>query len=414
MKQRKENRIKYYMFCIITALLLSVGGKAPMLVHATSATLTFSADNKSIAVGDTFYVVVIVDSADYIGGFEGYISYDSDLVEFVEGGSFVNGSSGLLRIYDMDSAESVNTKKYSLQFKAKKTGDCIFDTSDAPAVYNADGDELSVSSNMLTVSISNSSSLSSNSNLSRLLVSPGQLNQEFNNDITAYKVEVPYESDMLFISAEPEEEDAIVTVEGNEDLKVGTNYAHVVVTAPSGAKKDIQIEVVRKEESAEEENQMLEDVEAGVTITEDENNNKILISTHIYQIVELKNALEIPEGYEESSITINSETVKAYIRSNDTENQFVLLYLTNESGETDFYQYDRIEKTIQRYKSSVSKVTEAEEDSVSTTTKSFFIIIIAMAGLILILSIALAIVAMKLRNERESAKDSARDIDIEL
>ena len=414
MKQRKENRIKYYMFCIITALLLSVGGKAPMLVHATSATLTFSADNKSIAVGDTFYVVVIVDSADYIGGFEGYISYNSDLVEFVEGGSFVNGSSGLLRIYDMDSAESVNTKKYSLQFKAKKTGDCIFDTSDAPAVYNADGDELSVSSNMLTVSISNSSSLSSNSNLSRLLVSPGQLNQEFNNDITAYKVEVPYESNMLFISAEPEEEDAIVTVEGNEDLKVGTNYAHVVVTAPSGAKKDIQIEVVRKEESAEEENQMLEDVEAGVTITADENNNKILISTHRYQIVELKNALEIPEGYEESSITINSETVKAYIRSNDTENQFVLLYLTNESGETDFYQYDRIEKTIQRYKSSVSKVTEAEEDSVSTTTKSFFIIIIAMAGLILILSIALAIVAMKLRNERESAKDSARDIDIEL
>lgn len=414
MKQRKENRIKYYMFGIITALLLSVTGKAPMFVHAASATLTFSADHKSIAVGDTFYVVVIVDSADYIGGFEGYISYDSNLVEFVEGGSFVNGSSGLLRIYDMDSLESVNTKKYSLQFKAKKTGDCIFDTSDAPAVYNVDGDELSVSSNMLTVSISNSSSLSSNSNLSRLLVSPGQLNQEFNNDITAYKVEVPHESDMLFLSAEPEEEDAVVTIEGNEDLKVGTNYVHVVVTAPSGAKKDIQIEVVRKEESTEEENQTLEGVEAGVTITEDENNNKILISTHRYQITELKNSLEIPEGYEESSITINSGTVKAYIRSNNTESQFVLLYLINESGETDFYQYDRIEKTIQRYKSSESKVTEAEEDSMSTTTKSFFIIMIAMAGVILILSIALAIVAMKLRNERENAKDSVRDIDIEL
>lgn len=412
MKLQRKNRIKCYMFCLMTVLLLSVTGKIPVSVHAAGATVTFSADNKSVAVGDTFYVIVIVDSADYIGGFEGYLSYNSDLAEFVEGGSFVNGSSGLLRIYDMDSTDSVNTKKYSLQFKAKKTGDCIFDTSDVPAVYNADGEELSVSSNMLTVSISNSSSLSSNNNLSRLLVSPGQLNQEFQNDITAYKTEIPYESDMLFISAEPEEADATVTVEGNEGLKVGTNYVHVVVTAPSGAKKDIQIEVVRKQEGPEEENQDLEDVQTGVTISGEEENGKVLTVTHQYHIAEPKNALEIPEGYEESNIKINSEIVKAYIINDDIENQFVLLYLTNENGETDFYQYDRIEKTIQRYQPSALKGTDAEENSLSKENQSSFIIIAAMAGVILILSIVLAATAMKLRNERE--KEDTRDIDIEL
>lgn len=402
MKQRTEKRVTYFIVSVLCAIILATGWKTPVTVHATSATLTFSAEDKSVTVDETFYVVLILDSSASIGGFEGYVSYDASLAEFVTGGSYVNGGEGLLRIYDMDSTETATTKKYSLEFKAKKTGDCVFDTSDAPAVYGEDGEELSVSSNTLTVSISKSETLSSNNNLSKLLISPGELNQTYNNDITAYKAEIPNESDMLFLSAIPEDEDAIVTVEGNEDLKVGRNYVHVVVTAASGAKKDIQIEVNRLEEAAEEEEEETVKEEAGVTIATDEENKTVLSTIHRYQIAELKDDSLIPVGYEASSITIGSQPITAYITSSDLENEFVLLYLTNESGETDFYQYDRIEKTIQRFEQGNSYDAEdpLNEDNTSAVS-SYVVIMAAMAGLIILLSIALAIVILKHKNEKD-------------
>lgn len=407
--QRTERKIKHLIMCIIIALCITVGLKAPIDVKATSATLTFTADNKSVSVGDTFYVVVILDSSDTIGGFEGYVSYNSDLVEFIEGGNFVNGGGGLLRIYDMDSTDAVSTKKYSLKFKAKKVGDCVFDTSDAPAVYNADDDELSVSSNTLTISISNSQSLSSNNNLSKLLISPGTLDQAYNNDVTSYKVEIPYEDDMLFISAEPEDEESVVTVEGNTDLKVGLNYVHVVVTAPSGAKKDIQIQVTRLDEQSEaDKKEEVEKEETGVTVSITEDNKKVLESVHLYEIVELADDAMIPKGYEESSIKIGQEAVRAYITTNNLQNEFVLLYLTNESGETDFYQYDRIEKTLQRFQQEKSYVEDdilGSEQGNTSTVSPELIIIAAMAGIIIILSIALAIVTLKRKRDKEERDD---------
>lgn len=404
MEKQTKNRIKYLIAGLFCAIIMGMGIHTPMVIQATSATLTFSAENKSVTVGDTFYVVIILDSNDKIGGFEGYISYDAKYAEFVSGGSYINGGDGLLRIYDVDSAETANTKKYSLKFKAKKTGDCVFDTSDAPAVYNEEGDELSVSSNKLTVSISKSQSLSSNNDLSQLLISPGELNQEYTNDITAYKTEIPYENDMLFISAVPKEKDAVVTVDGNENLEVGKNFVHVVVTAPSGAKKDIQIEVNRLEEGADK-NSDNQEVQTGVTVSKDKEDNAVLSATNVYTVAKLEDETLIPEGYGVSSITIDGETLTAYAKGNDLKNEFVLLYLTNENKETGFYQYDRIEKTIQRY-DQAEKTSVPEDDVLAQNSgkesalKTNVIVMGVMAGLIIILSISLAVVVMRNKNKK--------------
>lgn len=404
MEKQTKKRIKYLIASLCCAVILGIGLQTPMNIQATSATLTFSADKKTVSVGDTFYVVIILDSSEKIGGFEGYLSYDSNQAEFVSGGSHVNGDDGILRINDVDSAETAKTKKYSLKFKAKKTGDCVFDTSEAPAIYDESGDLLSVSSNKLTVSIEKSQSLSSNNKLSKLLISPGELNQEYSNDISAYKVEIPYESDMLFISAEPKDKDAIVTVDGNEDLKVGTNYVHVIVAAPSGAKRDVQIEVTRLEEgtapSTEE-----EEVQTGVTISKDKDKNDILTSKHIFKITKMEDDIQIPEGYETTSITIDGQNLTAYAVANDLKNEYVLLYLTNENGENGFYRYDRIEKTIQRYESAQNNNTKndplEQEDGKKDALNAHLILIGAMAGLIIILSISLAVVVMKNKNRKE-------------
>lgn len=404
MLKQMRKRIKYLVAGLVCAMILGLGSQSPLILKATSATLTFSAESRSVTVGDTFSVVIILDSNEKIGGFEGYVSYDANIVEFVTGGSFVNGGDGLLRINDVDSADVEKTKKYALEFKAKKTGDCTFDTSDAPAVYNENGDELSVSSNKLTISVKDSQSLSSNNKLSKLLISPGELNQSYDNDITAYKVEIPYESDMLFISAVPKDDNAVVTVEGNENLKVGKNYVHVIVTAPSGAKKDIQIEVTRQAEGSSQDKTQ-EEVQTGVTLSTDEDNNVVLTDIHTYQVAKLEDESSIPAGYEKSSINIDGEKLDAYVLSDDLKSEFLLLYLTNDKGETGFYQYDRIEKTIQRFEqSSISNkpaddilgLDSDENEAVSPAT----IITGVLAVIIIILTIALAVVIMKNKNAK--------------
>lgn len=405
MLKQMRKRIQYLVAGLVCALIIGLGFQSPVVLRATSATLTFSAEHRSVSVGDTFSVVIILDSNENIGGFEGYVSYDSDIAEFVTGGSFVNGGDGVLRINDVDSADVATTKKYSIEFKAKKTGDCVFDTSDAPAVYNENGDELSVSSNKLKVSVTSSQKLSSNNKLSKLLVSPGELNQSYNNDITAYKVEIPYENDMLFISAVPKEADAVVTVEGNENLKVGKNYVHVIVTAPSGAKKDIQIEVTRREEGASPDKEQ-EEEKTGISLSADKDNNVVLTEHHIYQVAKLEEESQIPDGYEKSSITIDGEKLDAYAKSESLEKEFVLLYLTNEKGETRFYQYDRIEKTLQRFEQN-SMSASKEEDPVlqnegkAQTINAAAIVTGILAVIIIILTIALAVVILKNKNEKD-------------
>lgn len=400
MKQHIRNGVKCLLGSLLLLVTVLVGMQVPATVHATSATLTFTADKKSVSVGETFYVVVVLDSSENIGGFEGYISYDASKAEFVSGGSLVSGGDGLLRISEMDSSEPATTKKYSIQFTAKKTGDCVFDTSDAPAVYSEEGDELSVSSNKLTISIANSESLSKNNKLKKLLISPSTLNQEYSNDVTAYKTEIPYENEMLFISAEPEDEDAIVTVEGNEGLKVGQNYVHVVVVAPSGAKRDIQIEVTRMGEEDSNSDSQQED-ENGITIAVDENEIITLLIQHKYQVAELKDTSLIPEGYELSDMTIDGQTIPTYVESNDKQSEFLLFYLTNENGEADFYQYDRVEKTIQRYDGEQVKEIPAEDSVLSTdhseTDSLYYVLIAALAGLVIILAVALTVSVLKHR-----------------
>lgn len=409
MLKQMRKRIQYLIAGLVCALFIGLGFQQPLVLKATSATLTFSTEKRSVTVGDTFSVVIILDSNEKIGGFEGYVSYDSDIAEFVTGGSFVNGGDGLLRINDVDSADVATTKKYSIEFKAKKTGECVFDTSDAPAVYNENGDELSVSSNKLKVSVASSKKLSSNNQLSKLLVSPGELNQPYDNDITAYKVEIPYENDMLFISAVPKKEDAVVTVEGNENLKVGKNYVHVIVTAPSGAKKDIQIEVTRLEEGAilnKAQEGEKEKEKEGVFLSTDKDNNVVLTEHHSYKIAKLDDENQVPDGYEKSSITIDGEKLDVYTQSESLEKEFVLLYLANEKGEARFYQYDRIEKTLQRFEqnsmpNSPEKEAGFEKEDKAQSMEPAVIITGIMAVIIIILTIALAVVIMKNKNEKD-------------
>ncbi|MBR3771210.1 MAG: hypothetical protein IKL07_02980, partial [Clostridium sp.] len=122
---------------------------------------------------------------------------------------------------------------------------------------------------------------------------------------------------------------------------------------------------------------------------------------HKYQIADLKDTAIIPEGYEETSIMLEGQAVQAFVESRNKESEFLLFYLTNENGETDFYQYDRVEKTIQRYEGQQTFEKPAEDDvlNVDDSQKEtpYIILIAALAGLVIVLAAALTVSVLKHR-----------------
>ena len=112
--------------------------------------------------------------------------------------------------------------------------------------------------------IEESEEKSSNANLKSLSIDVQNL--EFIPEETDYKVEVDYETQIINIKADAEDENAMVTGTGAKALKVGENNYKVTVTAEDKSTKDYNITVIRNElEDKEEEKEEIITEEAKET-----------------------------------------------------------------------------------------------------------------------------------------------------
>ena len=87
--------------------------------------------------------------------------------------------------------------------------------------------------------------LSSDNKLVSLNLENYTLTPDFNSDVLEYHVKVPYEKTSITVSGAPSDDNALVTVKGNSNLKVGNNKVVVTVTALDGSKKEYIINVER-------------------------------------------------------------------------------------------------------------------------------------------------------------------------
>ena len=235
-----------------------------------------------------------------------------------------------------------------------------------------------------------------------------------------------YENSKIIISAVPEDDNAKVTVDGNEDLDVGNNKITVMVKAESGETKEYIITATRKEaveketvetiETSESEDNLDSDTDKDGSIEDKtaEIGNLLIIKDgedmyiqngYRYQILKPGDDVVIPDGYSKTSIILDDVTVTAYTSNNDLNSDFLLLYVKNEAGETGFYQYDRVEKTLQRFTKSreSSKVVmsgdimQSEEYKAKLTTMG---IVLAILGCVcIVLSVAFIRIYLKNREE---------------
>lgn len=329
-------------------------------VSAANAMIQFGVEQTNITAGTEFNVTMTVNASENITGIEAYVSYDSSVISFVDGGGSVSGSAGLLHISEQNISAGKNSIQYILKFKAYGNGTGSIGISDEAVVKGVNGEDINATSNRISVNVTGGVSqpqggvtgLSGDNNLLSLEVSEGVLEPEFNTDVTKYSLTVDYETEKLYFSYTTSDAMAAVAFSGNDSLFTGDNKVKVTVTAPNGDKKKYNINV--KKETEQETNQRLiaEGIKNGSGIDFDvynENGAVYIQNQYKFQIVDVDESTKIPTGYKKTSVLLYGVNVTAYTMENDLDNEYLLMYCLNENGDKEFYQFDRQDKSLQRY-----------------------------------------------------------------
>jgi len=132
-----------------------------------------------------------------------------------------------------------------------------------------------------------------------------------------------------------------------------------------------------------------------------------------FKVADLADEDVIPSGYVKTSVELDGKSVPAYTMENDLDNNYLLMYLKGVSGEPTLYQYDREEKTLQRYTGTMTqKVNKggnvAYEVEVTPNTWLYAVIIGLM---VLVLVLLIIILNMVLRKKFGRGKRELNDLD---
>lgn len=108
-------------------------------------------------------------------------------------------------------------------------------------------------SNTYTIQVTKTDHMElANTNLEILAIENVLLVPPFNSNQTNYQSQIANEQETLNVLAIPENEQAVVTITGKDNLKEGDNLLEIVVTAPNGfSKKKFQVKVYRRNEEEE-------------------------------------------------------------------------------------------------------------------------------------------------------------------
>lgn len=318
----------------------------------------------------------------------------------------------MLKIADMGAPASVGSRKYVIRFRALARGVSDISLGSRPIVYTYGMDSaMSVSSNVFSLVVEAAQDASDNANLSALKVSPGKISPAFATTVREYEVTVPYESEMIVVSALTEDENAVVGVNGSTGLKVGRNTVTVTVTAENGTEKRYYLYVTRQEELPEPtkapEKEPPEGYEAGLHATEKDGRVTLSFAGE-YKVSTEQGAYIAPTGYEETVLYVDGIRVKAYVKRDAPESDFFVLVLEDELGTGGYYRYDREQQTLQRFDEERIEIRQVVEEDNSALHdmldkyKGQQVFLLFMMAMFIALSVLLLLIVVKLYRQRHS------------
>lgn len=398
-------------------------------VEAASAKISISANKKSVTIGNSVSVTYRISSSTAIGAWNYQITTPSNF-------SFHSCNNGLLT-HQVGQVMNNSTKSTSVTctFKAKSTGSGKFTVKNYQVEdFNVNTMATTVGSTSVSVtkaSSSNSSNnnddnknYSSNNFLKALSIEGFSISPTFNKNTTTYSVELPTDTKTIKVNATKEDSKASISGTGMINVIEGTNKVEIKVTAENGNVKTYTINanvkekdpivvkvdnkdltIVRKKESLKAPNTSYQETTLSINneeipalysditkytlvgLKDDEGIINLYIynekdqSYTLYRELTFKSIIlyaiddksKIPEGYNESEITLDNHKIQAY---KSTENSsFYLIYGMNiETGETNLYQYDSEEGTLQRF-------IETREE---TNEQNYLYVIIALGSILTI------------------------------
>ena len=242
-------------FLLLCLGFLAVPGKS----LAASAVVEFSTDNTEVKKDETVTVVCRVTSKDGFNDVKMKVSYDSDVLQFIEGGKKVSGGNGQLSIQSVGNTDAVTTRTYSLQFQAVGEGATAIQTDGNPKILDSEGNKLSISSNRIVLSVTAEEAaaqvtvnpadpaavasaaptptpvpLNTNTKLKGLSFHAISMAPQFSTEVLEYTIKVDCNTDKLYYNAIPANGKQRIRLKGNEELMPGENEMKLVVTAESG------------------------------------------------------------------------------------------------------------------------------------------------------------------------------------
>ncbi len=349
---------------VLTAATVALAPTERAQAASVSAAFVKVAPESDIRVEDMVKLELRFNADVEIGAVEVYVAYDSEKFEYISGPDCVLGGEGVLRISDPGTSSYSTKRNYLLYFKAIAMGESEFSIRSNPEIYDAnDGDAMSVSSQPLTLTVLAGTTASSDASLAQLKVGSAVLSPSFDPQIKDYNVHVENSLVKLAVSALANDPLAAVTVEGADELKVGSNRITINVTAPDGTENKYVIYCVREEAPVEEtqetetdekeaEEKKIEEEpkehEQAFYVTEQDGKSMLIADTQ-YEVMETDAGIKPPEGFYRTTILISGYTITAFSPVPDGTPEYLLLILRKEGNDPGLYVYDRIEKTIQRY-----------------------------------------------------------------
>lgn len=424
-------RGKGLRFAVLILTSVFLIGVRTVRISAANAMIQFGVGQTGITAGTEFVVTMTVNASENIAGIDAYVSYDAAVMSFVDGGENVSGDAGLLHISQPDIAGSRNSIQYSLKFKAYGSGTGSIGISDEAVIKGAGGQKMDTTSNRISVNVNGGAAqpgsvvgeLSNDNNLLSLEVSNGVLEPEFNSGITKYSLTVDYETEKLYFSYKASDEMAAVAFSGNDNLFTGDNKVRVTVTAPNGEKKKYVINVKKETEQETQQRLIAEGIKSGSGIDFDvynDNGSVYIQNQYKFQIIDVDESTKIPTGYRKTSVLLYGVNVTAYTMENDLDNDYLLMYCLNENGDKEFYQFDRQDKSLQRYTGDlIDKVnadalnnTDAESEAAAkyaANLRQLAIIIAIISALCVIL--VMGMISVIMRKSKMKEKGSKDELD---
>lgn len=309
-----------------------------LTAHAATGKITFS--DPSVTVGEQVSVKMKIASSDNtaLGASDVRLQYDSSALQFLSGTS-ANGGAGSIRVIGAMESENQTTFTFTLKFKALKAGTSNIKVT-SQEVYDANSQVVTIDHvGSSAVKVTAPVTYSKDATLSGLTISPGELTPAFSADVTEYTATVGADVEKLTVSAPATHDKASVSVSGNEGLQIGENTITCKVKAEDGeTTKTYTILVTKTEElPTESAGETSAPVTSGGSATNVEEGN--------WQVAASFDASLLPSGFSVTEFTYGGQAVQA---AADAQGN-VLLYMTNESGEGEFFLFDPTSNILAPY-----------------------------------------------------------------